>query len=171
MLINDNSTTLNIGDAMPHFCLPSTAGMEVDSRMIKDPFVAVVFTCNHCPYAQKEEQGLKDLMQECEQTQFVLMSSNDAVEFPEDSFEQMKVKKEEVGFPCEYCFDESQQVAKDYGALCTPHCFLFDKERELQYKGCVSGLKNALRDLEAGREVTLTEDNAIGCSIKWKVMV
>lgn len=107
-------------------------------------------------------------MQESEQTQFVLISSNDAENYPEDSFERMKVKKEEVGFPCEYCYDESQEVAKSFGALCTPHCFLFDKERELQYKGGVSGLEDAVRDLEASREVAVSADNAIGCSIKWK---
>lgn len=168
VLINDNSSALSIGDTMPHFTLPATDGMEVDSTMIKDPFVAVIFTCNHCPYAQKEERSIKELMEECEQTQFVLISSNDAENYPEDSFDRMKVKKEEAGWSCEYCYDESQDVAKTFGALCTPHCFLFNKERELVYKGCVSGLENAARDLEADRAVAVPEDNAIGCSIKWK---
>ena len=101
VLINDNSTNLFIGDTMPHFVLPATDGMIVDSSKIKDPVLAVVFTCNHCPYAQAYEERLKNLMEEFEQTQFVLINSNDAVNFPEDSFERMKVKKEEAGWPCE----------------------------------------------------------------------
>jgi len=90
------------------------------------------------------------------------------------------VKKEEAGWSCEYCFDESQDVAQAYGALCTPHCFVFDRERTLKYKGRVDdswkdpatitehNLRDAIQALENGEEPPVHEANAIGCSIKWK---
>lgn len=180
VLINDNSSVLAIGDSMPSFSLPATDGLTIDSVMIKDPIVAVVFTCNHCPYAMAYEKRLKDLMDQFEQTQFVLINSNDADAYPEDSFERMKVKKEETGWPCEYCYDEDQEVAKAYGALCTPHCFVFDINRELKYKGRIDNnwehpeevtehnLHDAINALEQGQEPTNHEEHAIGCSIKWK---
>lgn len=180
VLIDDNSTQLNIGDPIPHFKLPATDGMEVDTHLIKDPVLVVVFTCNHCPYAQAYEQRLKDLMEEFEQSQFILVNSNDPTDYPADSFERMKVKKEETGWSCEYCFDESQEVAKAYGALCTPHCFVFDIERNLKYKGRIDdnwqepnavtehNLHDAIQALENGDEPPTHEVNAIGCSIKWR---
>lgn len=180
VLINDNSTQLNIGDHLPHFTLPATDGMQVDTHLIKDPVLAVVFTCNHCPYAQAYEQRLKRMMEEFEQTQFILVNSNDPTDYPEDSFERMKVKKEETGWLCEYCFDESQEVANRFGALCTPHCFVFDRERNLKYKGRIDNnwehpeevtehnLHDAIQALEEGEEPPVHEMNAIGCSIKWK---
>ncbi len=165
---------------MPNFSLPATDGLTIDAEMIKDPNIVVVFTCNHCPYAQAYEDRLKDLMEEFEQTQFILINSNDASEYPEDSFERMKVKKEETGWACEYCYDEDQSVAKAYGALCTPHCFVFDRERKLKYKGRIDNnwehpdqvtehnLHDAIEALEEGEEPPNHEVNAIGCSIKWK---
>lgn len=182
VLINDNSKALNIGDPMPSFSLPATDGMTVESGMIKDPIVAVVFTCNHCPYAQAYEDRLIDLAEHFDEegVQFVLINSNDAENYPDDSFEAMKEVHDEMGFPFPYCFDETQEVAKAYGALCTPHCFVFDSQRNLRYKGQVDDnwekpakvknqtLRDALSALVAGEEVEIQEANAIGCSIKWK---
>ena len=120
------------------------------------------------------------MMEEFEQTQFILINSNDASQYPEDSFDRMKVKKAETGWACEYCFDEDQSVAKEYGALCTPHCFVFDRERKLKYKGRIDdnwespkevtehNLHDAINALEEGLEPENHEENAIGCSIKWK---
>ena len=167
---------------MPNFALPATDGMTVEAEMIKDPVVAVVFTCNHCPYAQAYEDRLVDLANDFHQegAQFILINSNDAENYPADSFGQMKVKHEEKGYPFPYCFDESQEVAKAYGALCTPHCFVFNQERELKYKGRIDdnwenpdqvtkrNLHDALRALVEGNEPPAHEVNAIGCSIKWK---
>ena len=183
VLINDNSSVLAIGDSMPSFELPATDGLTINSAMIKDPNIAVVFTCNHCPYAIAYEKRLKDLMEKFEETQFILINSNDADSYPEDSFERMKVKKEEAGWPCEYCFDEDQSVAASYGALCTPHCFVFDINRELKYKGRIDNnwehpeevtehnLHDAINALEQKLEPANHEEHAIGCSIKWKVAV
>jgi|GEM_PF-52859 len=182
VLVNDNSTALSIGDPMPEFTLPATDGLEVDAQIIKDPVIAVVFTCNHCPYAQAYEDRLIALAKRFDQegVQFILINSNDATDYPDDSFDSMKVRHDEKAFPFPYCHDESQEVAKAYGALCTPHCFVFDRERKLRYKGRVDdnwrdpsavtqhNLRDALEALVKGEEPPVAEANAIGCSIKWK---
>lgn len=181
-LINDNSSTLNINDPMPHFELPSTDGLTIKSREIKDPVLAVIFTCNHCPYAQAYEDRLVELGENLDQegVQFVLINSNDSTNYPEDDFEHMKELAERKSFPFPYCHDESQEIAKAYGALCTPHCFVFDRERKLKYKGRVddnwehpdqvteNNLQDACRALAEGKNPEVSEANAIGCSIKWK---
>ncbi len=182
VLINDNSKALNIGDPMPPFNLPNVDDRILDSAKIKEPILAIVFTCNHCPYAQAYEDRLIDLAEQFsgKGVQFVLINSNDAENYPEDSFEAMKEVHKEMGFPFPYCFDESQEIAKAYGALCTPHCFVFDSKRELKYKGQVDDnwkkpnkvkkhtLRDAISALVEGEEVEVSEANAIGCSIKWK---
>ncbi|MDD3896496.1 MAG: thioredoxin family protein [Candidatus Peribacteraceae bacterium] len=182
VLINDNSSALAIGDPMPHFALPSADGLFIDTKKIKDPVLVVIFTCNHCPYAQAYEDRIVQLAREFDEegVQFILINSNDASQYPEDSFQQMKVRYQEKGFPCPYCFDESQEVAREYGALCTPHCFAFDRERMLQYKGRVDdnwehaeavserNLYDAIFALVHGKEPKVHEANAIGCSIKWR---
>ncbi len=182
VLINDNSTILKIGDRMPHFKLPATDGLTVDSSIIHDPVLVVVFTCNHCPYAQAYEDRLIDLAKDFDQegAQFVLVNSNDPTDYPEDSFAAMKKRHEEKSFPFPYCHDASQEVAKSFGALCTPHCFVFDGDRKLKYKGCIDNnwkepakatehsLHDAITAVIAGKEPPVHEVNAIGCSIKWK---
>lgn len=182
VLIQDNSTALKINDSMPAFKLPATDGLIVDAQLIKDPVIVVVFTCNHCPYAQAYEDRLIELQKHFDQegVQFVLISSNDATNYPEDSFDAMKKRHDEKAFPFPYAYDESQEVAKAYGALCTPHCFVFDRHRKLKYKGRVDdnwrdpdavtehNLRDALAALVKDEEPPVHEANAIGCSIKWK---
>ncbi len=190
VLINDNSSALNIGDPLPHFQLPSADGLTIDTHMIKDPVLVIIFTCNHCPYAQAYEDRLIELAKHFDEegAQFVLINSNNAEEYTEDSFEAMKVRYKEKGFPFPYCHDESQEVAKAYGALCTPHCFVFacpeaprrDQTRHLQYKGRVDdnwknpkevtehNLRDAIAAMVKGETPAVSEANAIGCSIKWK---
>lgn len=182
VLINDNSTVLNIGDTIPQFSLPSVDGLTIESHLIKDPVLVVIFTCNHCPYAQAYEDRLIALGNHFDEegVQFVLINSNDATGYPEDSFEAMKIRYKEKGFPFPYCHDESQEVAKAYGALCTPHCFVFDERRNLQYKGRIDdnwkdasavkeqNLKDAIDAILKGETPRKQEANAIGCSIKWK---
>ncbi len=182
VLINDNSTTLKIGDTMPHFKLPATDGLTVDSSIIRDPIVVVVFTCNHCPYAQAVEGRLIELARhfDPEGVQFVLINSNDTSKYPDDSFAAMKDRHDEMNYPFPYCLDESQDIARSFGALCTPHCFVFNDARELKYKGRVDdnwqnpalvtehNLRDAIAALVKGEEPPAHEVNAIGCSIKWK---
>lgn len=182
VLINDNSKALNIGDPLPHFSLPAVDGLTVDTHLIKDPVLVVVFTCNHCPYAQAYEDRLIETAEHFDEegVQFVAVSSNDASTYPEDSFDAMKLRYKQKSFPYPYCSDASQEVAKAFGALCTPHCFVFDQKRKLRYKGRVDDnwkdpqavvhqdLRNAIAAVIRSEEPPVSEANAIGCSIKWK---
>lgn len=182
VLINDNSTVLEVNDQMPEFALPATDGMTVKSSLIRDPVLVVIFTCNHCPYAKAMEGRIIELAKHFDEegAQFVLISSNDPTDYPEDSFENMKKRHDEMQYPFPYCFDESQEVAKAFGALCTPHCFAFNQERKLKYKGRVDdnwkepekvtehNLRDAIAAMLKGEEPPMHEANAIGCSIKWK---
>ena len=182
VLINDNSKVLSIGAPMHHFELPGTDGLTIRSKEIRDPVLVVIFTCNHCPYAQAYEDRLITLAEDLDQegVQFILINSNDATNYPEDDFVHMEKKVEEKGYPFPYCHDESQEVAKAYGALCTPHCFVFNRERKLKYKGRVDdnwkepekvtehNLRDACRAIARDEEPPVHEANAIGCSIKWK---
>jgi len=182
VLINDNSVKLPIGAPIPHFALPSVDGQTVDSSAIRDNALVVIFTCNHCPYAQAYEDRIIELWRKYGKSgaAFVLISSNDATDYPDDSFAEMKVRAEQKAFPFPYCYDESQEVAKSFGALCTPHCFVFDAERKLRYKGRVDdnwkepekvterNLSDAIKAVIAGQKPPKEEANAIGCSIKWK---
>jgi peroxiredoxin len=182
-LIDDNSSVLQIGDPMPHFRLPDTRGDMVDSKRFAQSVIIVIFTCNHCPYAQAYEDRILELDKEFfeeDNVRFVLINSNDATDYPEDSLEGMKRKAAEKKYPFRYCHDETQEVAKAYGALCTPHCFVFDDQRRLRYKGRIDdnwkdpsavterNLRDAIEALEYDKEPPKTEANAIGCSIKWK---
>ena len=167
---------------MPSFTLPAVDNMTVESSMIKDPVLVVIFTCNHCPYAKAYEQRIIDLAEEFDQEgcQFVLISSNDAEKYPEDSFDMMHKQYHELGYSFPYCYDESQETAKAFGALCTPHCFVFNQHRALKYKGRIDdnwedasavterNLHDAIAALVKGEEPQNHEENAIGCSIKWK---
>lgn len=182
VLINDNSTVLKIGAPLPHFALPAADGTVVQSRLIKDLVLVVVFTCNHCPYAQAYEDRLIALANhfDGEGVQFVLINSNDASSYPEDSMENMQKLSQQKSYPFPYCMDETQEAAKAFGALCTPHCFVFNHERRLKYKGRVDdnwsdpsavsehNLREAIAALLKGEEPPAHEANAIGCSIKWK---
>ncbi|MEI8229755.1 MAG: thioredoxin family protein [Candidatus Peregrinibacteria bacterium] len=181
-LINSNSTVLEIGDPLQHFTLPAVDGLTIDTKMIKDPILVVIFTCNHCPYAQAYEDRLIQMAEhfDPEGAQFVLVNSNDDTHYPEDSFTEMEVRYKDKAYPFPYCRDESQEVAKSFGALCTPHCFVFDRLRVLRYKGRIDdnwehpdnvkhrNLWDAIDALTEGKDPPLWEVNAIGCSIKWK---
>lgn len=181
-LINDNSTALKINDPMPHFALPATDGMTVDTHMMNDKVIVVIFTCNHCPYAVAYEDRLVELAKRFDEegVQFILVNSNDDANYPEDSFEMMTERHNEKSFPFPYCRDESQGVAESYGALCTPHCFAFNQARVLKYKGRIDdnwkdpqavtehNLRDAIAAMVKGEEPPAHEVNAIGCSIKWK---
>ena len=104
-LINDNSTVLAIGDPLPHFVLPTTYDQPFNTRNIREPMLVMVFTCNHCPYAQACEDRLIALAKEFRPrgVVFVLINSNDATAYPDDSFEAMKKRHEEKNFPIPVC--------------------------------------------------------------------
>lgn len=178
------SYKLQIGDSAPAFKdLPGVDGKSYGLNTFKDRKVLVVFWhCNHCPYAQAYEGRLNQVCKDYtpKGVGFVAINSNDAVEYPEDSFDNMKARARTNGLVFPYVYDEPQEVALAYGAVCTPHVLVFDPARRLQYQGRVDGLKddptkgngadlrNALDDLLAGRPVRTPTTRAFGCSVKWK---
>lgn len=142
----------------------------------------VVFTCNHCPYARAWEDRLIRIQRDYTDrgVRFVLISSNDPAKVPDDSFEQMKIRAQNKGYPFPYLFDETQEVAKAYGATRTPEIFLFDEGRTLRYHGAPDDnfedpnavqhhyLRDALDALHEGAALPTAETKPVGCTIKWK---
>lgn len=175
---------LEIGAAAPAFSLPATDGntYSLDSFAGK-PALAVIFSCNHCPYVQAYEDRMMALQAEYGEQGFVLVAinANETKHYPEDSFEQMVIRAQERGFNFPYLRDDDQKVAEAYGAEKTPHIFLFDRARTLAYTGAIDDnwrepgkvaqtwLADAIEAVLAGKPVAEPETHAIGCSIKWSV--
>jgi len=175
--------TLQLGERAPDFRLPATDGRTYSLDDFKDARVLVIFfTCNHCPYVIGSDEVTRAtaLKYAPHGVRFVGINSNSANTKPEDSFENMVKRMEEHRFPWVYLRDETQEVALAYGALRTPHFFVFDEERKLVYTGrgvdnprdtskmTVNDLDNALADVIAGRPVRVTLTNPIGCNVKWE---
>ncbi len=175
--------TLQIGERAPDFKLPATDGKTYRLSDFDDAKVLVIFfTCNHCPYVLGSDEvtrqtALKFIPQG---VKFVAINSNSKNTYPEDSFENMVKRMNEKKFPWVYLYDESQDVARAYGALRTPHFFVFDKDRRLIYTGrgvdnprdtskmTVNDLDRALTEHLAGKPVSVPLTNPIGCTIKWE---
>ncbi|NLB68311.1 MAG: thioredoxin family protein [Lentisphaerae bacterium] len=177
--------TLNIGESAPDFTLPSTDGKNWSLNDFKDSrFLVVFFTCNHCPYVTGSDEVTRKTAEEFASrgVRFVGINSNSKNTYPEDSFEGMVERMKENNFPWVYLHDESQDVARAYGALRTPHFYVFDEERKLIYTGrgndsprdssrmSVNDLANALEDVVNGRPVRVPLTNPIGCNVKWDGM-
>ena len=177
------STMLELGTRAPDFSLPATDGKQCSPADFKGAkALLVVFTCNHCPYAQAVEDRLIQISKDFgpKGLATVLINSNDAVNFPEDSFENMKQRAAAKGYPFPYCFDESQEVAKIYKAACTPDPYLFDGDCKLVYRGRIDDnwqepgkvtrrdLREAIEAVLEGRPVATEQMASMGCNIKWK---
>ncbi|HEU4798215.1 MAG TPA: thioredoxin family protein [bacterium] len=144
--------------------------------------LGVIFTCNHCPYARAWEDRLIRIQRDYANrgVRFILISSNDPAKVPDDSFDQMKARAQAKGYPFPYVFDETQEVAKAYGATRTPEIFLFDESRTLRYHGAPDDnyedpttvqhhyVRDALDALLAGKAPPTPETKPVGCTIKWK---
>lgn len=174
----------NFGEPAPDFELPATDGKRYRLSDLKgERGTVVVFICNHCPYVKAIIDRLirdaKDLAALGVST--IAICSNDAEAYPEDSFENMRRWAEEKGFPFKYLHDATQEVAKAYGAVCTPDFFGYNADLELQYRGRLDESKReaaapaARRELyEAMRQVAETGKGpkeqipSMGCSIKWR---
>jgi peroxiredoxin len=180
----EKSPVCNFGWKAPHFRLPATDGKTYALADVQGPRgTLVMFICNHCPYVQAVLDRIMRDARELEGIgiRSVAISSNDAVSYPEDSFDSMQAAARAHAFPFPYLYDESQDVARAYGAVCTPEFFGFNADLELQYRGRIdaSGREpappGARRELfEAMKLVAATgkgpEDQrpSMGCSIKWK---
>jgi peroxiredoxin len=177
------SFTLAIGAAAPSFSLPATDG-KVYSLDSFEPSKALVisFTCNHCPYVIGSDDVTRATAERFipQGISFVGINSNSVHTHPDDSFEHMVKRMKEHEFPWVYLRDESQEIAKAYGALRTPHFYVFDEQRKLVYTGrgvdsprdtsrmTTNELEQALTELLAGKTVTTPVTNPIGCNVKWE---
>jgi peroxiredoxin len=165
-----------IGDRAPEFALPDTDGAE---RALETPAV-VVFTCNHCPYALAWHDRLADAARDYPNVHFYAINPNDAERYPRDSLDAMRKRVEREGdWPMPYLRDESQDVARAYGAKTTPDVFVIDADGVLRYRGApdpdhedsslgASWMREALDSVLAGEDVARPETDPIGCSVKWK---
>jgi len=132
------SKGMPVGTAIPPLRLPAVDGNTYAHTSFEEAAILViVFTCNHCPYAIASEDRLIALQHEFSDrgVQFVLINSNDADNYPEDSFDRMVVRSREKNFPFPYLYDETQEIARAYDAVCTPDIFVFNRTRTLQYNG------------------------------------
>jgi peroxiredoxin len=169
----------SLGMKAPAFTLPATDGKtysldDFDGAKAR----LVLFICNHCPYVIAIEDRLRKLAFSFanKPVKFLAISSNDASVKPADSFEKMKEKD----YPFPYLYDESQSVAKAYGAVCTPDFFLFNETNTLVYRGRLDDswkdakavtreeLRAAIEDLLNGRAPSPLQKPSMGCSLKWK---
>ena len=179
--MSDNK--LKIDSSIPSFSL---LGVDDKTYSLNDfsdkKILIVIFSCNHCPYVQAYEDRMIALQNEFEKdgVQIVAINSNDDVKYPDDSFDEMKKRAVVRGFNFPYLRDESQDIAKAFGATHTPQIFLFDTDRKLKYEGKIDDnwqepykvksayLKEAILEVLKGKEVSVPETFSIGCTIKWK---
>ena len=178
------STMAPLGMEAPDFELPDTEGERYSLDDFEDAdALLVVFMCNHCPYVKHIQEELADFAAEYQEKGLAVVgiNANDWEKYPEDSPERMAAEKERVGYPFPYLYDESQEVARAYGAACTPDFFLFDADRRLAYRGQfddsrpgngrpVTGadLRSAADRVLSGEPVSEDQSPATGCNIKWK---
>jgi peroxiredoxin len=178
----DRPFTLPLGEAAPGFDLLGTDGKRYSLPDFKASLLVVFFTCNHCPYVLGSDEDTHRIASDYAEkgVAFVAINSNSERTKPLDSFEGMQARMAEHGFPWTYLHDADQSVALAYGALRTPHFFVFDAERKLRYTGRAIDfprdhtkatsreLREALDDLLAGQEVRTPVTNPIGCNVKWE---
>ena len=172
-----------IGDNAIQFHLKSTDGGMVSLDGLRDrEAVVVAFWCNHCPYVIAWEDRFIRLQRDYADkgVAFVAICANDAVSYPQDSFENMAKRAREKAYPFPYLYDETQEVASAYGAERTPEIFLFDGDLRLAYHGAIDDdhkdpaavrrhfLRDAIDAVLAGQAPPVQETQPIGCSVKWK---
>jgi peroxiredoxin len=175
--------TLKTGSFAPDFNLIATDGKAYSlSNFSNDRFLVVFLTCNHCPYVKGSDELTKTtaLKYQFKKVRFIGINSNSEKTYPEDSFENMIKRMEEYKFPWLYLYDKYQVVAMEYGALRTPHFFVFDERRVLVYTGrgvdnpkdssrvTVNDLDRALEELTNGKKISVPVTNPIGCNVKWE---
>jgi len=174
--------TLQIGDTAPDFNLPATDGKTYSLEdFINDRYLVIFFTCNHCPYVLGSDETTRATVEKFMPlgVRFAGINSNSELTYPEDSYPNMVKRMEDYKFPWLYLYDSDQSVATRYGALRTPHFYVFDQKRQLVYTGrgvdnprntalaTVNDLDRALEELTSGRQISVPVTNPIGCNVKW----
>ena len=171
---------ISIGDTAPAFDLPDTEG---ERRALGDgaTTTVVVFTCNHCPYALAWHDRILSVARDYAQrgVRFLAINSNDAERYPADSYDAMRERVRKEQWPLPYLHDESQDVARSFGAKVTPDVFVLDAGGRLRYRGApdsdyddpsqdAAWLRDALDALLGGGDPSPAESEPVGCSVKWK---
>jgi peroxiredoxin len=177
------SFTLQIGQAAPKFQLPATDGKSYAlDDFSGDQVLVIFFTCNHCPYVIGSDESTRRTAEKFSPrgVRFVAINSNSANTYAEDDFPHMVERMREEKFPWIYLYDKTQEIARAYGALRTPHFYVFDRDRRLIYTGRAvdnprQGDKAKTHDLEraleehlAGKPISVPLTNPIGCNVKWE---
>jgi len=175
--------TLEIGVRAPDFNLPATDGKNYSLNDFSDSkFLVIFFTCNHCPYVIGSDEITRVTAEKyaSKNVRFVGINSNSENTYEIDGYKFMVSRMEEHNFPWTYLRDESQDVALAYGALRTPHFYVFDEDRKLVYTGrgvdnprdasriTVNDLDRVLHELTSGKKVSVEVTNPIGCNVKWE---
>lgn len=174
--------TLQIGKKAPDFSLIGTDGIRYKLNDFKSSKLLVVFfTCNHCPYVIGSDEDTRAIAEKYipHGVEFIGINSNSPNTYQEDDYDHMVERMNENDFPWVYLYDETQEVAKSYGALKTPHFYLFNEKRELIYTGRAvdqprdtskvnsRDLERAIDEYLAGKEISTPLTNPIGCNVKW----
>ncbi len=174
--------TLEIGKKAPNFDLPATDGNNYKLSDFQDKYLVIFFTCNHCPYVTGSDELTRKTAEKyaSKGVQFIAINSNSKHTYEEDSFENMVKRMNKYKFPWKYLYDESQEIALLYGALRTPHFYVFDEDRKLVYTGrgvdspkntenlTVNDLDRTLNELTGGKEISIPITNPVGCNVKWE---
>jgi len=184
MARTSSTMLLSLGAKAPGFRLPDPSGtVWTLSDFEGAPALLVAVICNHCPFVKHVRDGFAALARayQAQGVAVVGISSNDFEAYPDDAPEAMAAEAEEAGYGFPYLVDETQEVAKSYGAACTPDFFLFDGAQALVYRGQMDGsrpgndvpvtgedLRRALDAVLAGRPVPEEQRPSLGCNIKWK---
>ncbi len=178
-----HSTMVPLETKAMDFNLPGVDGKEYSlASFSNNPVLTIIFMCNHCPYVKAVIQRLIDLQSDFlnQGVRLVGINCNDAEKYPDDSFENMKFSAKEWGINFPYLFDESQEIAKIYDAVCTPDIYVYGRERKLLYRGRIDDnwekpdkvaqrdLRQAIEHILAEKEVPGEQIPSMGCSIKWK---
>ena len=176
------SFTLQLGQKAPEFNLISTSYENISVSSFDSKFLVIFFTCNHCPYVTGSDEVTRQTANKFrdKDVSFIAINSNSANTYQEDSFENMVLRMEEYNFPWVYLHDADQEIALKYGALKTPHFYVFNEQRELVYTGRgvdspldankikINNLELVLDELTSNTLISIPITNPIGCSVKWE---
>lgn len=195
-MVLTKSSKPSLGSKAPDFNLPATDGNRYSLSSFNDKKVLVIiFTCNHCPYAQFAKPKIHNLHKQFrdKDVRFIAINPNDSDNYPDDSFKKMK--KNQYNYPFPYLRDKSQDTARAFGAVCTPDVFVYNQNRELAYRGQINDdqpslgsvatkmlfkkemkhkkpssedLKDVIQALLNGNILSKNQKPSTGCSIKWK---
>lgn len=173
---------VEFGTSIPEFSLPATDGKTYSKKdFLNGEPVVFMFICNHCPYVKAIEDRLITLGSDLKKKNInvVAICSNDEISYPEDSFENITKRAQEKNYSFTYLYDKSQDVAKSFGAVCTPDYFVYDKNAKLAYRGRLDDswkepekvknreLYNAVVELSQNQKISHPQTPSMGCSIKW----